>query len=256
MLVGINIGNTNTALGLFVDRQLIKQYRFTSERTRGADEYRAHLITQLLSDGIAISDIEQAIICSTVPKLTVTFQQVIEVLFSYLPLLVTYKCDLGLKNEYRYPEQVGSDRLVNAVAGLAEYGAPLIVLDFGTATTIDVLLPPNRFLGGVIAPGVHLGLQALVQQTALLYEIPLTPPPNVIGQSTEECMQSGIFLGYCCMVDGLVEQIWKQLGFQTRTVMTGGLAHLFLGQLHTVATIDKDLTLKGLPLIMDRNSGV
>lgn len=255
MLFAIDIGNTHTVIGIFSSDKLNATFRLLSNREHTTDQYCAELLSLLhFQANIELSAIDSCVISSTVPILTILYQQVCRKIFRIDPLVVTSDTVPMLKNEYDRPGEVGPDRLVNAVASMHYFGAPVIVLDFGTATTLDVITEPNVYSGGMIAPGLKIGLDALRQRTALLPTITLSPPSNCIGRNTIDSMRSGVFYGYCSLVDGLINRIWNELGYKTETVMTGGLSEIFLGHLLTVKNIDQNLTLKGLKLIFDQQT--
>lgn len=250
MFCAIDVGNTHTVVGIFDNTQLKSTFRLLSNREHTTDQYSAELLSLLhFQASLSPHEISACAISSTVPVLTIVYQQVCRKIFNIEPLIITSDTVPMLKNEYERPQEVGPDRLVNAVASMHYFGTPVIVLDFGTATTFDVIAEPNLYLGGMIAPGLKIGLDALRQRTALLPTITLSPPSHCIGRNTIDSMRSGVFFGYCSLVDGLIHRIWNELNYQTETVMTGGLSELFLGHLQTVKNIDQHLTLKGLQLI-------
>lgn len=255
MLCAIDIGNTHTVVGIFDGDQIKSTFRLLSNREHTTDQYSAELLSLIhFQTKVEPTTIKNCVISSTVPVLSLVYQQVSRKIFKVEPLIITSDTVPMLKNDYDRPHEVGPDRLVNAVASMTYYGAPIIVLDFGTATTLDVITAPNCYIGGMIAPGLKIGLDALRQKTALLPTITLSPPLNCIGRNTIDSMRSGVFFGYCSLVDGLIERIWDELKYPTETVMTGGLSNLFLGHLKTVKNIDQHLTLKGLQLIYKHNS--
>ena len=259
MLLAIDIGNTNIVLGVFEDAALGRSWRLATARDRTADELGL-MVSDLLERGkIALATIDGVVLASVVPQLT---GPVIEMSKRYLgltPLNVEAGIDLGMPNLYAHPSEVGADRLVNGVAAYEAYGrergVPLVVLDFGTATTFDAISAKGEYLGGVICPGIQISADALFQRAARLPRIDVRKPANVIGRTTVTSMQSGLFFGYVAMVEGLVSRLRRELGGSAFCVATGGLADVIAPETNVVDAVDRDLTLQGLRIVWERNRG-
>jgi len=259
MLLAIDIGNTNIVLGVFEDAALGRSWRLATARDRTADELGL-MVSDLLERGkIALATIDGVVLASVVPQLT---GPVIEMSNRYLgltPLNVEAGVDIGMPNLYAHPSEVGADRLVNGVAAYEAYGrergVPLVVLDFGTATTFDAISAKGEYLGGVICPGIQISADALFQRAARLPRIDVRKPANVIGRTTVTSMQSGLFFGYVAMVEGLVSRLRRELGGGAFCVATGGLADVIAPETNVVDAVDRDLTLQGLRIVWERNRG-
>ena len=259
MLLAIDIGNTNIVLGVFEDAALGRSWRLATARDRTADELGL-MVSDLLERGkIALATIDGVVLASVVPQLT---GPVIEMSNRYLgltPLNVEAGTDIGMPNLYAHPSEVGADRLVNGVAAYEAYGrergVPLVVLDFGTATTFDAISAKGEYLGGVICPGIQISADALFQRAARLPRIDVRKPANVIGRTTVTSMQSGLFFGYVAMVEGLVSRLRRELGGSAFCVATGGLADVIAPETNVVDAVDRDLTLQGLRIVWERNRG-
>ena len=257
MLLAIDIGNTNIVLGVFEDAALGRSWRLATARDRTADELGL-MVSDLLERGkIALATIDGVVLASVVPQLT---GPVIEMSNRYLgltPLNVEAGVDIGMPNLYAHPSEVGADRLVNGVAAYEAYGrergVPLVVLDFGTATTFDAISAKGEYLGGVICPGIQISADALFQRAARLPRIDVRKPANVIGRTTVTSMQSGLFFGYVAMVEGLVSRLRRELGGSAFCVATGGLADVIAPETNVVDAVDRDLTLQGLRIVWERN---
>ncbi|MBN1154861.1 type III pantothenate kinase [candidate division KSB1 bacterium] len=252
MLLAIDIGNTNIVLGLFQDGDLAAHWRISSSTSRTSDECWL-VLTQLMDQhDLSISDIEGVIICSVVPNITPAFTRMAEEKLRTEAIIITADLDFGLINRYSDPHAVGADRLVNAVAGYARYGGPLIIIDFGTATTFDVVSKNKEYLGGIIAPGVESSAMVLHRNAARLPKVEMKFPDLLIGNSTESSIQSGIMYGTVEMIDGMVQRIMEELGPDTRTVATGGLANVIVPYCRTVHDFNPMLTLDGLNMIYEK----
>src|SRR5216683_5146843 len=255
MLLVINANNTNTVFAMWDRDDLKGSWRTATEGKRTADEYVVWLDHLLSLDGLARGDVDGAVIASVVPEINFNLITLCRKYCKTDPLVVGEKgVALGTKALVDRPEEVGADRLVNTVAAHDRYKGPLIVVDFGTATTFDVVDADGNYRGGVIAPGLNLSLQALAMAAAKLPSVPIGRTEKVIGTSTVACMQSGIFWGYVGLVEGLVERIKREFGGPMRVVSTGGLAPLFDGATDAIERTDPDLTLWGLRLIYQRNN--
>jgi type III pantothenate kinase len=250
----IDVGNTNSVVGLFVDNELQYQWRISSHITRTEDEFWALISTFLNRAQLLAQDIERVTISSVVPNLTYIFKQMVSKYLNLEPLIITASLRMDMPIRYSDPQAVGADRLCNAVAGIRKYGTPLIILDFGTATTFDCIDAQGAYLGGVICPGIESAASVLHHKAAKLPKIELKFPAKVIGQTTEISMQSGIMHGTVEMVNGLVKMIKNELGQEARVIATGGLASVIADHTESIDTVDEYLNLEGIHLIAEMNS--
>jgi type III pantothenate kinase len=255
MLLAINANNTNTVFAVYDGATLRGAWRCATDPRRTADEYVVWL-TQLMGFvGLGRDAIDAAILSSVVPATVFNLKTLCRRYFACDPLVVGEPgCKLGIKILIDRPEELGADRIVNAVAGMDRYSAPLIVVDLGTATTFDVVDAKGNYVGGVIAPGINLSLQALELAAAKLPHVAIERTERVIGKSTVPAMQSGLFWGYVGLIEGLVERIRKEFGAPMGVVATGGLVPLFAGASPVIEKIDPDLTLWGMQLIHRLNT--
>jgi len=249
VLLAIDVGNTEVTLGLFDGRKLKRSFRLTSETRRTADELRLAL-TQIFPELSAPGE-HAAVIASVVPNATGSFMEAARKLCGRKPLEVSAAVRSGVEIEYRDPGSTGADRIANAAAALEIYGAPVIVVDFGTATTFDVIVKERRYLGGVIAPGIVTGADNLIRRAARLSAFELRPPERVVGRDTEESLQSGVYYGAVGQVDAIVRRIAAELRLRPKVVATGGLASMIAAHSKTIQKVDPDLTLQGLRIIHD-----
>ena len=254
MLLAIDIGNTHTVVGLFENRQLRNHWRITSSLARTEDEIAAVLNYLFINEGVQVSDLNGAAISSVVPDLTFVYEIMCNRYLALEPLLINADVVLGMQVKYADPSLVGADRLCNAVAGKELYGQPLIVLDFGTATTFDCIDQNGDYLGGVISPGVHSSIDALHKNAARLPKVATEFPDNLIGRTTSDSIKSGILYGTVFMVEGMIEHLKKELGPETQIVATGGLAKRISGKTDKVPNVDLHLSLKGIASIFYKNS--
>ena len=254
MLLGIDVGNTQTVIGVFIDDQLEDHWRISTERERTADEIALTLGGFLAFVGHSLTQVTGIIISSVVPEMTSALARMAREILGLEPLVVDSSTDTGVPILYEDPRQVGADRLVNAVAAVHKYGTPCIVVDFGTATTWDAIDREGRYLGGTIAPGVEISADALFRHAARLSRVELTAPGNAIGRNTVESVQSGIINGTAGQVDRLVELFKEQLGEDSRVIATGGLAEAVVEKCRTIEVLDPLLTLEGLNLVYKRNT--
>ncbi|MGB2698198.1 MAG: type III pantothenate kinase [Candidatus Zixiibacteriota bacterium] len=249
MLLAIDIGNTNTVIGVFQQEKLIDFFRLSTRHSLTVDDCGV-MINQLLSEKKKRT--KGVIICSVVPCLTSVFQGMSKKYLRIEPVIVNYKLPLGIKILYEDPSQVGADRIANAVAAYQIYGGPAIIVDLGTATTFDVISKKGEYLGGAIAPGLEVSIGTLVQKAAQLLKIELKKPKDIIGKSTEESLRSGIFYGTLDQIEGIVKRIKKKISGKVKVIATGGLASLIASESETIEEIDPSLTLKGLNIIYKR----
>lgn len=249
MLLVIDAGNTNVKLGVFRGAELVAQWRLAIDAEKSGEEVRS-LFEQ---DGLDLKEVEGIAICSVVPALDQALKRMAEVEFELTPLLVDHTTDTGLKILYDSPSELGADRIVDAAAAVAKYGAPCIVVDCGTATTFNAVNAAHEYLGGVIAPGIMISAEALFSRAAKLPRVEIKRPDKVIATSTTGAMQSGLYYGYAGLVDGVLSQMIAELGSQPRVIATGGLAPLIADGSNFIEEVDRTLTLDGLRLIYERN---
>jgi type III pantothenate kinase len=255
MLLAIDSGNTNVVCAVYAGDDLRGSWRAATNPNRTADEYAVWLIQVMALAGLAPGDIDAAIIGSVVPEATFNLARLCQRYFASEPLIVGRpECSVGIGVDLDMPEEdVGADRLANAVAAQDRYRPPLIVIDFGTATTFDVVDRLGNYSGGVIAPGINLSLRALDIAAAQLPRVGIRRPPAVVGRSTVPAMQSGVFWGYVGLVEGLVQRIRAERGEAMEVIATGGLAPVLAEATDIIDHVDPDLTLWGLRLIYRRN---
>jgi type III pantothenate kinase len=259
MLLVIDVGNTNTSLGVYRDAELVAHWRLTTNRARTVDEYGVHARNLFELAGLDFQAINAIAIASVVPPLNYTLKTMAETYFNISPLFVDSETNTGLKILYEPAGDVGADRIVDAVAAIEKYGAPCIIVDFGTATTFDVINDKGEYLGGVITPGIMISSDALFERAAKLPRVDIKRPQRVIGSSTTSSMQSGLYHGYTALVDGVLEKIVEELGEgpkKPRIIATGGLAPLIATGSEFIDEVDDTLTLEGLRLIYERTKKV
>ncbi|HET7036721.1 MAG TPA: type III pantothenate kinase [Thermomicrobiaceae bacterium] len=252
MLLAVDIGNTNIVVGLYDGASLRTSWRMATERAKMPDEWWAVLSILAGEEAIDLRALSGSVVASVVPRLTETFVEMIERRLGRPPVVVSAALDLGIRVEVDNPYEVGADRLADAVAVRARHGAPAVVVDFGTGTNFDVVSPEGAYIGGAIAPGVKLALEALTGQAARLTAVELAVPPSAIGHNTIRAVQSGTVLGYLGLVEGLLARIERELGAKPAVIATGGLGAIFAAHSPAIDAYEPDLTLEGLRLIFER----
>lgn len=253
MLLVMDVGNTNVVIGIYKDKSLLHQWRISTDRNKTEDEYGTLLKMFLRNENITVDDIEDVIISSVVPPIMYSLERMVLKYFKRKPLVVGPGIKTGLQIKVDNPKEVGADRIVNAVAAVAEYGAPLIIVDLGTATTFCVINEEGMYLSGAISPGINISMEALYQNAAKLPKVEFSKPDSVIGRNTVMAMQSGLYYGYIGLIDGLVARMKQQLQKEPKVIATGGLADYISQDSSTIEIVDSDLTLKGLRIIYERN---
>jgi type III pantothenate kinase len=254
-LLAVDVGNTNTVLGLFEGRELTAHWRLTTRRESTSDEIVLSVRGLLASVGHTGELPMDVIVASVVPSLKFPMKQALRQITGREPLFVEPGIRTGMPILYDTPQEVGADRIVNAVAAHARLGGPCIVVDFGTATTFDVVTARGEYAGGVIVPGISISSEALFERAARLWRVEIRRPERVVGKTTAASIQSGLYFGYLSLVDGLIDRISREMNASPRVIATGGLAELFGGGSDKIETVDPLLTLDGLLLIHERNRG-
>ncbi|PYQ55571.1 MAG: type III pantothenate kinase [Acidobacteria bacterium] len=253
MLLTIDVGNTNTVFGVHDGEELKAHWRLTTRREQTADEYGILVRSLFAASGVDVGQIAGVSLASVVPPLTPVVVTLCRQYLGQEPLVVEPGVKTGMPILYEPPSDVGADRIVNGVAAFAAYGGPVIVVDFGTATTFDVVTRKGEYVGGVICPGVGISADALFQRAARLPRVDIRNPGKVIGRSTVGSIQSGLYFGYASMCDGIIARIRAEMGEPARAVATGGLAESLAGDIPSIEAVDPVLTLTGLRLIWARN---
>jgi len=253
MILVMDTGNTNIVLGVYKGDELIYQWRMGTDRRKTEDEFGMQVKSLFTHAGLDMKAIEGIIISSVVPPIMFALEHMCEKYFGLTPLVVGPGVKTGLNIKYENPREVGADRIVNAVAGIHEYGTPLIIVDFGTATTLCYINDKKEYMGGVIAPGIGISTEALFERASKLPRVELVRPENVLGKNTVAAMQAGIVYGYVGQVEGLISRIKEMAGEEPTVIATGGLAPLIASETEAIDIVDSHLTLKGLKLIYDRN---
>jgi type III pantothenate kinase len=257
MLLAIDVGNTNIVLGVFEGEQLVESWRLATLRERTSDEIGIWVSQLFEHRSIDPASINGIVMSSVVPPLTGTFMKMAQRYFDMTPLNVDSSVDTGMPILYKHPAEVGADRLVNGVAAYQLYGRdrhlPMIVVDFGTATTFDAISAKGEYLGGVICPGMQISADALFQRAAKLPRVDVRKPCEVIGTTTVGAIESGLYYGYVGLVDGVVHRMRDVLGGKATCIATGGLAGIIAPEVRLIERVDSDLTLQGLRMVWERN---
>lgn len=254
MILTIDVGNTNIVLGVYKYDELIAYWRMRTDRNRSSDEIGIFMTNLFRNEGLEIEDLKQVIIASVVPDIMYSLDHAIRKYLKIKPLIIGPGIKTGLKIKMENPKELGADRIVNAIAALQEYGAPAIVIDFGTATTYDVIDEEGAYAGGVIAPGIKISANALWENAAKLPKIEIERPKRVIGKNTVDSMKAGLLYGYVGQVDYLVEKIKNELSQKpVHVIATGGLSRMIAPESSTIEYVDTLLTIKGLKMIYEKN---
>ena len=254
MLLAIDLGNTNIKYGVFDGDKLVASFRVSSRISRTADEYGSVLVGLLTNSGISKADITGIIFSSVIPALNYTICHMCEFFFGISPIIVGPGIKTGLNVKADNPKEVGADIIVNSVSAYTKYGGPVVVIDFGTATTFDVINEKGELLGVVIAPGIKTSLEGLATKTAQLPMVELDAPKTVIGKNTKHCMQAGIIFGFAGLVENIIKNIKKELKLnEIKVIATGGLGEIIAKETRSISLVDRTLTLDGLKTIYELN---
>lgn len=254
MLLAVDIGNTNIKYGVYEDDKLVASFRVSSRISRTADEYGSVLVNLLSDKGIEKSAISGIIISSVIPALNYTICHMCEYFFGITPIMVEPGVKTGLNIKTDSPKEVGADIIVNSVSAFHKYGGPIVVIDFGTATTFDVVSDSCELLGVIIAPGIKTSLEGLIQNTAQLPMIEIDAPKSIIGKNTKSSMQAGVVFGFAGLVENILDKVKKETGLkEIKVVATGGLGEMIAKEVEAINKVDRTLTLDGLNIIYGLN---
>jgi len=253
MILVLDVGNTNIVLGVYSRKELVYSWRISTNKHKTADEYGIQIRVLFQYAEIDYKQIKAVVLSSVVPPIMPALESMAEKYFGIKPLVVGPGVKTSMPIKYDNPKEVGADRIVNAIAAIEIYGGPLVIVDFGTATTFCAISKSGEYLGGAIAPGVGISTEALVAKAAKLPRIELVKPKTVIGKTTITSMQSGIIYGFVGQVDGIVNRIKGEMGTDAKVVATGGLAEMISRESSTIDIVNPNLTLEGLRIIYERN---
>jgi type III pantothenate kinase len=253
MLLVIDIGNTNIVFGVYSDGTLVNHWRLSTALNKTVDEYAILLNSLLYFEKIRLNEIDSAVISCVVPPLLFPFESLCRKYINITPMVIEPGIKTGMPILSENPSEVGADRIVNAVAGYDKYKKPLIIIDFGTATTFDYVSPKGEYVGGCIAPGMMISLEALFERASKLPRVELVQPRNVVGKNTVNAMQAGITYGYVSLVDGIVRRMKDEVKTDPYVIATGGLSSLIFDGSETIDEVDKFLTLHGLKILYEKN---
>jgi type III pantothenate kinase len=257
MLLAIDIGNTDTVVGVFKEKDLVVHFRVSSGHALTADE-AGLAVTSLLKHHLPgpAARINRVAICSVVPRLTGVYERMTRAYFDMEPLTISARVKLPFRIDYADPREVGCDRLANAAAGYARYKSALVVVDIGTATTFDVIAESGDYLGGIIAPGPQTAGANLAQKAARLFEVRIEKPGRIIGKTTAEAIKSGLYYGTIALIDNVLERIFEEFGNRVPVIATGGEAEVYTGDCKYISSVVPTLTLEGIRLIADYNNPI
>ncbi|HIC16950.1 TPA: type III pantothenate kinase [Candidatus Poribacteria bacterium] len=252
MILAVDIGNTTIQLGVIEDNQIQNRWRLQTNRLKLADEYAVQVSELFRLNNIVMSNFEAVVVSSVVPSAGREFTVMCRHYLEIEPVIVSPDLDLDIDLRVNQPEEIGADRITTAIAAFSEYGGPLIIVDFGTATTFDAVADDGAYLGGVIVPGIQISMNALFDQAALLSRVDLSMPPRVIGTTTKECIQSGFYFGFLCQMEGIIDRIKEELNSAVKVIATGGLSSLIAENSAKIDIVDPDLMIKGLYTIFQQ----